>query len=109
MSTNPYKEEAPELSEVEQSTGPMILEFGNDWCGYCQSAQPFIEKATSSRAGIPHIKVADGKGKRLGRAFKVKLWPTLIFLKDGLEICRVVRPNNSQEIADALSRITTSS
>lgn len=105
----PYSETAPELETIEQSTGPLILEFGNDWCGYCQDAQFYIEKVIGTAANsAPHIKVADGKGKRLGRAFKVKLWPTLIFLLDGKEIGRVVRPHSTLEISDELNKITTS-
>jgi thioredoxin 1 len=54
---------------------------------------------------VPHVKVEDGKGRRLGRTFGVKLWPTLIFLKDGEEIARVVRPEGSSDIEDALLKI----
>ncbi len=45
-----------------------------------------------------HIKVEDGKGRPLGRSFKVKLWPTLVYLENGMEVGRVVRPNNVAEI-----------
>ena len=40
-----------------------------------------------------------------GRSFKVKLWPTLIFLKDGQEVARLVRPLDSAEIAQAFNLI----
>ncbi len=45
-----------------------------------------------------HIKVEDGKGKPLGRSFRVKLWPTLVYLENGVENGRVVRPNSQAEI-----------
>ena len=32
---------------------------------------------------------ADASGRPLGRSFKVKLWPTLVFLRDGREIERL--------------------
>jgi thioredoxin 1 len=48
------------------------------------------------------MKVADGRGRPLGRSYRVKLWPTLIFLKDGQEITRVVRPETSEEIRKGL-------
>jgi len=35
----------------------------------------------------------------------VKLWPTLVFLRDGQEVARLVRPQDAQEIADALQQI----
>jgi thioredoxin 1 len=53
---------------------------------------------------VQHIKVEDGPGRKLGRSFKVKLWPTVVVLKDGQEVARVVRPVDSRELADALSK-----
>jgi thioredoxin 1 len=35
----------------------------------------------------------------------VKLWPTLVFLKDGKEIARLVRPGDSNALREALARI----
>jgi thioredoxin 1 len=54
---------------------------------------------------VRHLKIADGRGKRLGRSFKVKLWPTLVFLRDGQEVARVVRPAQADEVARALDQI----
>jgi thioredoxin 1 len=45
----------------------------------------------------------DGPGRRLGRTFRVKLWPTLVLLRDGQEIGRIVRPTSSGEISDLLA------
>ena len=55
-------------------------------------------------AAAAHIKVEDGSGRPLGRAFRVKLWPTLIFLRDGQEVARLVRPQSAGAIRDALSQ-----
>ena len=45
-----------------------------------------------------HLKVEDGSGRALGRSFRVKLWPTLVFLRDGQEIARLVRPTSLTEL-----------
>jgi len=58
----------------------------------------------SRHASLPHIKVHDGKGQPLGRAFGVKRWPTLILLRDGEEVARLVRPRTPGEIEDFLQR-----
>ena len=55
-----------------------------------------------------HLKIEDGRGKPLGRSFRVKLWPTLVFLRDGEEVARLVRPTMRGEIADALDAIDPS-
>jgi thioredoxin 1 len=49
--------------------------------------------------------VEDGPGRALGRAFRVKLWPTLVFLQDGQEVARVVRPVNQAMIEQALAQL----
>jgi thioredoxin 1 len=54
---------------------------------------------------VRHLKIADASGRRLGRSFRVKLWPTLVFLSEGKETARVVRPASSNEIAEALAQI----
>ena len=56
------------------------------------------------RPEIQFIWVEDGNGKVLGRSFHVKLWPTLIFLKNGREVERLVRPSDVASIEGALSR-----
>ena len=82
-----------------------MLEFGTSWCGHCRRAQPLIAEALAAHPGITHIKVEDGSGRRLGRSFGVQLWPTLVFLKDGREAARLVRPPSAAEIGKALEAI----
>ena len=88
----------PTREEIAEFRDPVVIEFGASWCGYCQAAQADITEALNRHPGVRHIKVEDGKGRPLGRSFKVKLWPTLIYLENGTEVGRVVRPNNVAEI-----------
>ena len=46
----------------------------------------------------------DGPGRPLGRSFRIKLWPTVVVLKDGQEVARVVRPVSSDEVRVALAQ-----
>lgn len=100
-----YTADAPTREEVDQTSGPLVVEFGTGWCGHCRVAQPLIAEAFDGHQAVRHFKIEDGKGRRLGRTFGVKLWPTLVFMRDGEEITRLVRPDASGEIAQALSRI----
>lgn len=100
-----YAVQAPGRSEIDALEGAAVLEFGTDWCGYCRAAQPLVAEALAAQAALHHIKVEDGPGRPLGRSFAVKLWPTLIFLRDGKEVARVVRPANTSQLAEALAQI----
>lgn len=88
----------PTRAEVEAGTGWQLLEFGTDWCGHCAAAQPAVRAFAESHAPVEHRKVEDGKGRPLGRAFAVKLWPTLVLLQDGQERARVVRPARPEDL-----------
>jgi len=103
--TDTFSEIEPARTDIDSLAGPAVLEFGTGWCGYCRAAQPLIETALADHPQVRHIKVEDGKGRPLGRSFRVKLWPTLVFLRDGREVARLVRPGDSAAIRDALSQI----
>lgn len=100
-----YAEKEPTREEVDILEGPTLIEFGAPWCGHCQAAQPLIADAFSAHPDVRHLKIEDGRGRRLGRSFGVKLWPTLIFLRHGQEEARLVRPARQQEIDQAMARI----
>ena len=101
-----YGADAPERAEIDALPGLVLLEFGVDWCPHCQGAQPAIADALRDHAELLHIKVEDGPGRRLGRSFRVKLWPTLILLREGQELGRVVRPTTVGEVSELLASVS---
>ena len=100
-----YAATEPSRAEIDALDGPTLIEFGAPWCGYCKAAQPLLSAAFSGHPHVRHIKIEDGKGRPLGRSFRVTLWPTLIFLNNGKEAARLVRPNDVNAIAQAFNRI----
>jgi thioredoxin 1 len=93
-----YSEETLTIEQVHDMRNDTILEFGAPWCSHCQIAQPMLENVLASQPELSHIKFYDGKGNPVGRAFNVKLWPTLILLRNGKEVGRLIRPLHINEI-----------
>lgn len=104
--TQHYAATEPPRTEVDALNGGTVLEFGAPWCGFCQRAQPALAEAFAVHPALRHIKVEDGSGRPLGRSFRIKLWPTLVFLHDGQEVARLVRPTEADPIREAMRRIS---
>ena len=105
MTTQPYATTAPTRAEVDAMPGTTLIQFGTDWCGHCKAAEPLVNTVLKDYPNVRHLKIEDGSGRRPGRSFQVKLWPTLVFLKDGREVTRLIRPARPQEVAEAFNSI----
>ncbi len=100
-----YAATEPTRADIDALEGPTLVEFGTPWCGYCRAAQPLLASALAEYPALRHVKVGDGPGQPLGRSFAVKRWPTLVFLRHGKEIARLVRPSAASAIRRALALI----
>ena len=94
----------PTRDEIDQTEGPVLLEFGASWCPHCQALTPTLDRLLESYPSIRHIKVEDGPGRPLGRSFRVKVWPNLVFLRGGQVVKQLARPNEA-EVHEGLKAI----
>jgi thioredoxin 1 len=117
MTLQPYTSDHPSRAMVEAMPGNVVIEFGVDWCPHCQQAAGPVSMALAA-AGAPlnlgvaaaantlqYLRLEDERVRPLGRSFKVKLWPTLLFLRDGVEVARVVRPTTAAEVMAGLEQL----
>jgi len=100
-----YQPETITREQADALPGVTVLQFGTDWCGYCQAAQRVVDPVLDGADGVRRILVEDGRGRPLGRSYRVKLWPTLVFLSDGIEVARVVRPWSESDVTAAMIQV----
>lgn len=93
-----YRDEAhaPSREELDSLPGPVLLEFGTASCGYCRALAPRVSALLAQHPEVRHVKVEDGPGRSLGRSFQVRLWPNLVFLRDGRLLRQLARPGYEQ-------------
>src|SRR5262249_10541107 len=104
MSGREQADREPTREEIDRTEGAVLLEFGASWCPYCQAMAPKLRAPGGASPGLRHIKVEDGPGRPLGRSFRVKLWPNLVFLREGRVVKQLARPDVG-EVREGLAAI----
>jgi len=94
----------PARADVDALPGLTVLEFGTAWCPHCIAAQPLLREALAARADVRHLKIEDGPGRPLGRSYRIKLWPSVLLLRDGVEVARAVRPTAREDLEALLAQ-----
>jgi thioredoxin 1 len=78
-------------SEVLESDIPVMVDFWAPWCGPCRLLAPVLESVSQKMNGkIKFVKLNTDENARTAQDFKIMAIPSLIVLKDGAEVDRLV-------------------
>lgn len=91
---------------VERSQLPVLLDLWAPWCGPCHALSPVIEQLASELAGrVRVVKLNVDENPLLSSRFSVRSIPTLLMIKDGHEVDRLVGVQSKAEIVRRLQTL----
>jgi thioredoxin 2 len=93
-------------AEVERSPLPVLLDMWAAWCGPCRTIAPVIDQLAAEMAGRVRVaKLNVDENPATAARFNVRSIPTLLVLKAGREIDRIVGVQPKSEIERRLERV----
>ncbi|MGN0838698.1 MAG: thioredoxin family protein [Pyramidobacter sp.] len=88
--------------EVMNSVKPVLLDFWSERCSYCRALAPLVDEVAEKTPSVKVGKISFDDQRGLVEQFGVRSLPTLIFMKNGKELCRSVGLVSKEKIQELI-------
>ena len=93
-------------NEVIKSELPVIVDFWAEWCGPCKMMGPVFEELSKEYKGkLKFVKVDTEEFPEISGQYGIQGIPSLLVLKSGTEIGRIVGFNPKEELKAKIDKI----
>ena len=76
--------------EVLKSEKMVLIDFYADWCGPCKMLAPIVEEVASEHEDLKVVRINIDNEESIAMDYQIMSIPTLVLIKDGKEVDRVI-------------------
>ena len=87
-------------SEVLSSDKPVLVDFWASWCGPCRMLAPVVAQIADARDDVKVGKINVDEERELSAAFGIASIPTLVLIKKGVAVDKIVGYHPKEMILD---------
>lgn len=89
--------------EVLEESKTVVIDFYADWCGPCKMLAPVLEEIAKENINTKFVKINVDDAQELAMEYNIMSIPTLVVMKNGKEVNRMVGLVSKSELMEIIN------